>query len=272
MYSIHGNIKFTDNHFILGNSMTCMERIQPCVDWIMDTRLIKALQRIFPLGNASWMIADIALDINQTITYYYLIDGFNEGGEYHDWALQYKEETNDTRLQTISPGYFYTACAVWIIPPVLMSFVTLMQGWLWFPATFNAILRCNIDINGNRKKWVMYYPLELIGCILVIYVLIPFAALKNGVKQLINGEVDEREYLIAHIDPRMLPFWKLFEIIGEALPQFILTLVFASNNYPFLMDHDTYFGFPIPVSIVSLVFSLGSLIMGVISGWKSWNS
>ena len=59
--------------------MSCrlMERIQPCLDWIMDTRLIKALKRIFPLGNASWMIVDIALDINQTITYYYLINGFN---------------------------------------------------------------------------------------------------------------------------------------------------------------------------------------------------
>ena len=108
--------------------MSCrlMEGIQSCVDWIMNTRLMKALKRIFPLATASWMIADMVLDFNQTITYYYLIDGFNEGGEYHDWALQYKEDTNGTRLQTISPGYFYTACAVWIIPPVLFSFLPLL--------------------------------------------------------------------------------------------------------------------------------------------------
>ena len=113
----------------------------------------------------------------------------------------------------------------------------------------------------------MYYPLELIGSILYIYVVIPFAALKNGVKHLINGEVDEYEHLIRDlIVPKILPFHKLFEILGEALPQFILTLVFASNNYPFLKDNDTYFGIPIPVSIISLVFSFGSLIIGVISG------
>ena len=82
--------------------------------------------------------------------------------------------------------------------------------------------------------------------------------------------MDENDDLIGDlIDPQDLPFMKLFEILGEALPQFILTLVFASNNYPFLMDHDTYFDIPIPVSIISLVFSFGSLIMGVISGCKS---
>ena len=264
---------FTDDHFFLGTCMSCrlMECIQSCVDWIMNTRLMKALKRIFPLANASWMIADMVLDFNQTITYYYLIDGFNEGGEYHDWALQYKEDTNGTRLQTISPGYFYTACAVWIIPPVLFSFASLFDdGDLWFPKVFNAILRCNIDDIKGRKKWFMYYPLELTSCILWIYVVIPCAALQNGVKHLLNKGVDENEKLITGINPKVLPFFKLFEILGEALPQFILTLVFAANNFPFLMDNDTYFGIPIPVSIISLVFSFGSLIIGVISGINAY--
>ena len=233
----------------------------------MNTRLMKALKRIFPLANASWMIADMVLDFNQTITYYYLIDGFNEGREYHDWALQYKEETNETRLQTISPGYFYTACVVWMIPPVLGLFFRLFIGDLIFPYVFH-IPRIT-DIHG-RKKWLMFYPLELITCILFVYVILPFAALKNGVKHLLKGEVDENEELIATINPKNLPFVKVFEIIGEALPQFILTLVFACNNYPFLKDNDTYLGFPIPISIISLVFSFGSLIMGVITGYKSY--
>ena len=99
--------------------------------------------------------------------------------------------------------------------------------------------------------------------------MIPYAALKNGVKHLINGEVDENEELIGGIDPKNLPGAKLFEIIGEALPQFILTLVFVCNNYPFLKDNDTYFSIPIPVSVISLMFSFGSLIMGVILGCQS---
>ena len=212
---------------------------------------------------------DIGLDVNQTITYCYLIHGFEESGQYHDWALQYKEETNGTRLQTISPGYFYTACVVWIIPPVLDSFSSLAFEELSFPHVFNAIFRCNIDRIQSRKKWFMYYPLELICSIPIIYVVIPYAALKNGVKHLINGEVDENEELIGGINPKMLPLVKLFEIIGEALPQFILTLVFVCNNYPFLKDNDTYFSIPIPVSVISLMFSFGSLIMGVILGCQS---
>ena len=263
---------FADDNFFLGTCMSCrlMECIQSCVDWMMNTRLMKALKRIFPLATASWMIADMVLDFNQTITYYYLIDGFSEGGEYHDWALQYKDEMNETRLQTISPGYFYTACAVWMIPPVLGSFFRLFIGDLIFPYLFKAIFKCNIgDIRG-KKKSLMFYPLELITCILFVYVIIPPAALKNGVKHLLKGEVDEEEELIVTINSKNLPFVKLFEIIGEALPQYILTLVFACNNYPFLKDNDTYFGFPIPVSIISLVFSFGSLIMGVITGYKSY--
>ena len=235
----------------------------------METWIVKAVKRVIRLLTALWMWVDMALDVNQTITYYYLIRGFEENGEYHDWALKYKEETNDTRLQTISPGYFYTACAVWIIPPVLLSFWSLVFGYLLFPLVFNAIFRCNIDDIEGRKKWFIYYPLELICSILIIYVVIPYAALKNGVKHLINGEVDENEELIGGINPKMLPLVKLFEIIGEALPQFILTLVFVCNNYPFLKDNDTYFGIPIPVSVISLMFSFGSLIMGVILGCQS---
>ena len=212
----------------------------------------------------------MALDVNQTITYYYLIHGFEENGNYHDWALRYKEETNDTRLQTISPGYFYTACAVWIIPPVLASVFSLSGGFLWFPYVFKAIFRCNIDIIQSRKKWFKYYPLELFSCILFIYVMVPFAALKNGVKHLWNGGVDEEEKLFGVLIPKKsLPLCKVFEILGEALPQFIMTLVFVCNNYPFLLNNDIYFGIPIPTSIISLVFSFGSLIIGVISYFKT---
>ena len=246
-----------------------MEFMQSCLDWILDTRFIKACKRSIPLLNAIWMLLDIGLDINQTITYYYLIDGFDVNGEYHEWALQYKNETNSTQLQTLSAGYFYTACAVWIIPPILFSFLPFVKGVLLFPDVVKAIFKCNIPINKNRKNWLMFYPAELLGSITFIYILIPFAAMKVGLKPLLNEEVDDEEKLIACIDPKVLPFFKFWEIIGEALPQAILTVVFALNNFPFLMKFDTYFNIPVPVSILSLVFSVGSLVLGVISGYKS---
>ena len=235
----------------------------------MDTRFINACKRSLPLLTAIWMLQDIGLDINQTITYYYLIHGFDVNGKYHEWALRYKNETNSTRLQTLSAGYFYTTCAVWIIPPILFSFLPFIKGVMLFPDVVKAIFKCDIPIIKNRKNWLMFYPAELLGSIIFIYILIPFAAMKVGLKHLLNEEVDDEEKLIACIDPKVLPFFKFWEIIGEALPQAILTVVFALNNFPFLMKFDTYFNIPVPVSILSLVFSIGSLVLGVISGYKS---
>ena len=60
---------------------------------------------------------------------------------------------------------------------------------------------------------------------------------------------------------------KFLEIVGEALPQLIINIVFITNNYPYLNENDTYFGIPIPVSIVSAVFSVGSLIIGLKTGF-----
>ena len=253
---------------MLGSCVTCrlQQRIQRCLGCIVETWPIKSIQRILPLLTSSWMIVDIGLDVKQTITYYNLIEGFAVDGKYHNWALKYMNETNAARLQTVSTGYFYTACAVWTIPPLVLSFITPCGKGLMFPKVFNTIFRCKIEDNKNG---LIFYPIELISCILFIYILIPFAALKNGIKHLVDGEVDVEEELIVLIRPKELPYAKLFEVVGEALPQFILTAVFAANNFPFLQEFDTYLNIPIPVSIVSLVFSLGSLIIGVISGFKS---
>ena len=61
-------------------------------------------------------------------------------------------------------------------------------------------------------------------------------------------------------------FTKFVEILGEALPQLILNVVFIANNFPYLMEQDIYFRIPVPVSVVSSVFSFGSLLYGFIKG------
>ena len=229
-------LTLSQNDFIPVKCFTwrAMERMQSCLGGIMDTRFIKACKRSLPLLTAIWMLQDIALDIHQTVTYYYLIDGFDVNGEYHDWALQYKNETNSTRLQTLSAGYFYTACAVWIIPPILFSFLPFVKGVLLFPDVVKAIFNCNLPINKNRKNWFIFYPAELLGSIVFIYILIPFAAMKVGLKHLLNEEVDDEEKLIACIDPKVLPFFKFWEIIGEALPSSNTNCSFCSKQFSVL--------------------------------------
>ena len=68
------------------------------------------------------------------------------------------------------------------------------------------------------------------------------------------------------MDSEYLPFWKGFEFIGEAIPQLILAIVFMSNNYEFMQESETLFGFKeFEVTLVSIIFSLGSIVMGLYS-------
>merc|ERR1719370_2629009 len=95
-------------------------------------------------------------------------------------------------------------------------------------------------------------------------------ALVIGVKVLFTGEIDPDKEISNFLSPKHVTMFFLFEHLGEALPQFSLTIVFLVNNYPFLLVFDTLFGIPIPISLMSSIFSFGSLCMGVYSGCKVW--
>ena len=218
------------------------------------------------------MIGDIALDINQTITFYQL-HGFGGSGIYQKWAKEYQTKTNGT-LQTVSSIYFYSACGVWVAPPFFLSPLFLLKFKTFtFVEVIYTLFKYQIDGRIFPKNpillflsYIVLFPIDLISCMLVIYIFIPLAALQNGLKCAWNGSVDAREKFAFEIESEDLPGWKMFEYCGEAVPQFILTVGFAINNYPFLLRYDTYFDIPIPITMVSIVFSVGSLIIGFITG------
>ena len=69
------------------------------------------------------------------------------------------------------------------------------------------------------------------------------------------------------MDPEWLPGWKAFEFIGEAIPQLTLSIVFMANNYEFMIDTETFIGAKeFEVTLTSMVFSIGSISMGLYSG------
>ena len=69
------------------------------------------------------------------------------------------------------------------------------------------------------------------------------------------------------MNPDWLPGWKAFEFIGEAVPQLILSIVFTANNHEFMIDTETFIGAKeFEVTLTSMVFSIGSIIMGLYSG------
>ena len=104
---------------------------------------------------------------------------------------------------------------------------------------------------------------------MVIYILIPFVSLKSGIIIAMTGEKDEYRKIAKDIDTGDIPFWKLFEHLGEAVPQLIMCLIFIINNFKFIVHEETSTWMPIPISIVSLVFSVGSIMMGLYTGCNS---
>ena len=65
-------------------------------------------------------------------------------------------------------------------------------------------------------------------------------------------------------------YYKVFENLGEAVPQSIMCLLFIVNNFKFIVHEETSTWMPIPISILSLVFSVGSIMMGLYTGKKAW--
>ena len=67
-----------------------------------------------------------------------------------------------------------------------------------------------------------------------------------------------------------IPFLKLFEQIGEALPQFMIALTFYVNHKSYVDSYDTLFGSSIPITLVSIVFSGVSVSIGVLTGLRTF--
>ena len=70
-------------------------------------------------------------------------------------------------------------------------------------------------------------------------------------------------------DKLSVSFLQLFEHIGEALPQFILALVYYINNYNYIASKDfsfEVFGFLITQTLISMILSAISILKGIVTG------
>ena len=64
---------------------------------------------------------------------------------------------------------------------------------------------------------------------------------------------------------------KLFEQLGEAIPQLGLNITYYINNryYVWFTESPNFLGIYLPTTLVSMVFSLGSILMGLFNGVKA---
>ena len=225
----------------------------------------------------------MGLDVNQTITYYN--DAYDENGSYQLWALKHQNESNNTYLETVSPAYFYTASIVWVMPAFLCSFGSSLVAIFEdefdddaFLPEFALLVKTCISKNVSNtctkcvKALVLTALLPISTSIVAIflYLYLPIGLFLNALKAAIEGDdYDEKEEYYGVIDGNALNAIKFYEVIGEALPQLILNIVFIANNFEYLLEYGDYFGVSVPTyaaSLTSAVFSFGSLLMGFKSG------
>ena len=252
---------------------------------IINSGFVKVVKRFIPLMLSIWMLIDVGLDAHQTSTFYG--HAFQLNGTYSQWSQEYgiKNETGINRLQKVSPWYFYVACSIWITPPFLVSMVSSIINFCagsdletnnpfgftagYVEETFNLHLQpFPYGKYFNVIIFILFLPADIVVSSVCVYIIIPAASLKSSLIIAWKGSIDEENFLIGRINTARLPWLKLFEHLGEALPQIILALVFCSNNFPFLSVHDTSF-VPIPTTIISIFFSCGSLCMGLYTGYKA---
>ena len=244
---------------------------------VMASCFVGFVKRMIPLLQSIWMHADVGLDIHQTFTYHE--HAWDKNGTYYIWALNKNSKTNDT-LETVHPGYFYTSVVAWVLPPFLMSCFFLLDSCSG--EEFHPFWNTNFLFEGfssiqipppfkskisNIIVYLVLFPLDLIVSAIFIYILTPFMSFKSSLIIAWTGEIDPKREMTKIFCAEDVAALKLFEQLGEAIPQAIMSLVFLCNNYNFLMDHDTLIP-NVPTSLISFIFSLGSITMGLNSGCK----
>ena len=119
----------------------------------------------------------------------------------------------------------------------------------------------------NILFFVCYSPCDLLISAIGVYILIPFMSLKSGIIIAVTGKGDDTRMITKRMPAKVIPFLRLFENVGEAVPHAIMCLLFIINNFDFVNQGDTLM--PLPISIISLIFSVGSIAMGIYTGMKS---
>ena len=235
------------------------------------------IERFGLLLNGLWMTVDVSLDIRQAIVYRQY--AFDKNGTYHQWAINNTDpSTNYT--ETVSHWYFHTSCIIFFLPPLILTVCSMVNDISGGDAFLNnsptkiVLEKYNIKMNtkdGGNCNVLICYPflflLQYVFICLQCYLLTPLTALVIGCKIALTGVINLEEEVVSfrhfNMSGKDLPFLLFYGYFFEALPQLTLSIVFLCNNYTFLLAFDTIQGIPLPVSLISCIFSGGSLMIGI---------
>ena len=126
------------------------------------------------------------------------------------------------------------------------------------------------ELKSLRKTChpIIYYPIKILYnygiAICFVYILIPFSDIGFGFWNLCCH--DSYKNKETHNNDRFsdwhstYPAWKLFEQFGEAIPQFIIAVIFYSNNSDWLSFYEMLLGG------FTMTLSCGSIVFGIVNG------
>ena len=230
-------------------------------------------RRILPMLKATWVQVDVLLDARQTWTYYSHAD---PNGTYAKWSKDCTRETNSRYGHSVSEGYFLAAMTIWLITPILLAV------FLWLRekeslVILNGFFHSRLEFECCDKYFlktllrILFIPIDILSAAVVIYVVIPYTSFKLSFKILMRHEFMDDDKLVninsLYIDSKWLPGWNGFEFLGEACPQLILSIVFMANNYEYMLKTEAFIGTKeFEVALTSMIFSVGSISMGLYSG------
>ena len=156
----------------------------------------------------------------------------------------------------LHPTYFGLAVLTYIAPPVLFAIYNVLRWFLEEDYSKTTIGLCILPC----------IMLGFIPSFLILYFYLPFLSVYHGIQGFYKDRFRGVERFMCIEDERDLPFLKLFEQFGEALPQFMLGLTFYVNNTYFINTYDNIFNSILPTTLISVIFSGVSVVLGLISG------
>ena len=187
-------------------------------------------------------------------------------------ATSSTNSTREVQPHIVSYWYFRTSLAVWFVTPLLYMPVAITSEAVGF-----LFCNCNIHLPFHGPLFKERYPfflpiyllMRLVMCYFVsviqIYVIVPVSDIFWGVKNLFCHQ-SYKENKIDAVIHASWPGLKLYEQLGEAVPQFVIAVIFYYKNYDWLGSSELIFG------IVTMTLSLGSIIIGIGNGIRYYNA
>ena len=164
----------------------------------------------------------------------------------------------------VSYWYFGASLSVWFITPLVALLFDTCLGISWFTPRLYRL--------ENSRFWgyrAVYYPIKALAAYVtsavMVYVFVPCYDMYLSFLNLFCHKKFKEPFVQGYdisnaTKSAELPAMKLAEQCGEAIPQFLIAVVFYSKNAHWLSYGEVMMGG------ITMTLSCGSIIFGVVNG------